>query len=62
MWMNKSRRMRWARYVAHTEHMDRCTQSFHDKPQENRPLGRPRHRQRENTKMGLKSGMGGPLD
>jgi len=54
--------MRWARYVAHTEHMDRCTQSFHDKPQENRPLGRPRHRQRENTKMGLKSGMGGPLD
>jgi len=21
--------MRWAEYVARTEHMDRCTQSFH---------------------------------
>ena len=27
---------------------------FITKPQGNRPLGRPRHRWRENTKMGLK--------
>jgi hypothetical protein len=30
MWMSKSRRMRWAEYVAHTEHMDRFIQGFHD--------------------------------
>lgn len=35
---------------------------FMMKPQENRPLGRPRHRRTENTKMGLKSWMGGRLD
>jgi len=49
----KSRRMRWARLVAHMGE-GRCVHRvLVGKPEGKRPLGRPRHRWEENIKMDL---------
>jgi hypothetical protein len=50
----KSRRMRWARHVARMgEKMNAC-RILVGKPEEKRPLGRPRRRWVDNIKMDLR--------
>ena len=55
----KSRRMRWAGHVARMGE-DRGVQR--GKPEEKRPLGRPRHRWEDNIKMDLQEVGGGRGD
>jgi len=56
----KSRRMRWAGHVAHMGEGRGVHRVLVGKPEEKRPLGRPRHRWEDNIKMGLwKVGGGG---
>jgi len=53
-------RMRWAVHVARMEEMIGAYRVFVGKPDENRPLGRPRCRWEDNIKMDLKEvGCGG---
>jgi hypothetical protein len=47
----KSRRMRWARYGAHTGEGRDVYRVLVGKPEEKRPLGRTRHRWEDNIKI-----------
>jgi len=49
----KSRRMRWARHVAHMGEERGVYRVLVGKPGGKRPLGRPRHRWEDNIRMGL---------
>ena len=49
----KSRRMRWAEYVARVEEGRGVHIILVGKPEEKRPLGRPRRRWEDNIKMDL---------
>ena len=49
----KSRRMRWARHVAHMGKRRSVYRFLVRKPDGKRPLGRPRCRWEDNIKMGL---------
>jgi hypothetical protein len=49
----KSRRMRWAGHVAHMGEGRGVLRVLVGKPEERRPLGRPRHRWEDNIKMDL---------
>jgi len=51
--MIKSRRMRWAGNVARMGEGRGVYRVLVGKPEEKRPLGRPRHRWEDNIKMGL---------
>jgi hypothetical protein len=52
--MIKSRRMRWAGYVVRSGEMRNAYKILFGKPEEKRPLGRPRHRCEDNIKMNLR--------
>jgi hypothetical protein len=54
----KSRRMRWAGHVTRMGEDRGVHRVLVGKPEEKRPLGRPRHRWEENIKMDLQ-GVGG---
>jgi hypothetical protein len=58
----KSRRMRWAGHVAHTGERKSIYRVLVGKPEEKRPLGRPRHSGECNIKMDLKEVGCGGLD
>jgi hypothetical protein len=49
--MNKSRRMRWTGHVARMGEKRNAYRILVGKPEEKRPLGRPRHRWVDNIKM-----------
>ena len=49
----KSRRMRWAGYVARMGESRSVYMGLVGKPEEKRPFGRPRHRWEDNIKMDL---------
>jgi hypothetical protein len=51
--ITKSRRMRLAGHVARVGEKRNTYRIFVGKPEENRPLGRPRHRWVDNIKMDL---------
>ena len=51
--MIKSRRMRWAGHVARMRERRGMYRFVIEKPEEKRPLGRPRHRWEDNVKMDL---------
>jgi len=56
----KSRRMRWAGHVAHKGEGRGMYRVLVRKPEGKRPMGRPRHRWEDNTKMDLQEvGCGG---
>ena len=56
----KSRRMRWAGHVARMREGRGVYRVLVGKPEGKRPLGRPRHRWRDNIKMDLQEvGCGG---
>jgi hypothetical protein len=50
----KSRRMRWAGYVAHMEEVRNAFKVLVGKPEGNRPLGRPRRRWKDNFMLDLR--------
>ena len=50
----KSRRLRWAGYVARMEERRSAFKILTGKPTGKRPLGRPRHRWEDNIRMDLK--------
>ena len=50
----KSRRLRWAGHVAHMEQSRNAYRVLMGKPEEKKPLGRPRRRWEDNTKMDLR--------
>jgi hypothetical protein len=50
----KSRRMRWARYAARMGERRGVYRVLVGKPEGKRPLGRPRHRWKDNIKIDLK--------
>jgi hypothetical protein len=52
--MIKSRRMRWAGHVARMGAMRNAYRILTRKPEEKRPLGRPRRRLEDNIKMDLR--------
>jgi hypothetical protein len=52
--MNTSRRMKWAGHVARTGETRNAYRILVGKPEEKRPLGRPRRRWVNNIKMDLK--------
>ena len=54
----KSRRMRWAGYVARMEEGRGLHKVLVGKPEGKRPLGRPRRRWEDNIKMDLEVGRG----
>ena len=61
--MIKSRRMRWAGHVARMEERTGVHRVLVGKPEGKRPLGRPRRRWENNTKMDLQEvGWGCGLD
>jgi len=51
VWVIKSRRMRWAGHVARMGERRGVYRVLVGKPEEKRPLGRPRHRGKDNIKM-----------
>jgi len=53
VWVIKSRRMRWAAYVAHMRERIGVYRVLVGKPEGKRPLGRPRSRWEYNIKMDL---------
>jgi hypothetical protein len=55
----KSRRMRWAGHVAHMGEGRGAYRVLVGRPEERRPLGRPRRRWEDNIKMDLQVGWGG---
>jgi hypothetical protein len=58
--MIKSRRMRWAGYVARMEEKRNAYRILVGKPEGKRPLGRRRRRCEDNIRMGLREiGWGG---
>jgi hypothetical protein len=60
--MVKSRRMRWAEHVARVEEEKSVHRMLVGKLEGKRPLGRPRHRWDDNTKMELQKFGGGRGD
>jgi hypothetical protein len=56
----KSKRMRWAGHVARMGEDSGVHRVLVGKPEEKRPLGRPRHRWKDNIKMDLQE-VGGSL-
>jgi hypothetical protein len=55
----KSRRMRWARHVAHMGEERKMYKVLVGKPEGKRPLGRPRHRWEDGIRMDLgETGLG----
>jgi len=50
----KSRRMRWAGYVARIEESRRVYRDLVGKPEEKGPLGRPRRKWEDNINMNLR--------
>jgi hypothetical protein len=60
--MNKSRRMRWAGYVARMGEKRNTYRILVEKPEGKRPLGRPRSRWVDNTEMDLREIGWGGLD
>jgi hypothetical protein len=52
--MIKSKRMRWAGHVTRMGKTQNAYRIFVEKPERNRPLGRPRRRWVENIKMDLR--------
>ena len=50
----KSRRLRWAGHVAHMEQFRNSYRVLVGKRESKRPLGRPRHRWKDNIKMDLR--------
>jgi hypothetical protein len=58
----KSRRMRLARHVAHMKEGRGMDRVLVGKPEGKRPLGRPRHRWKDNIKMDLQEVGCGCLD
>jgi hypothetical protein len=52
--MIKSRRIRWAGHVARMGETRNAYRILVGKPEEKRPLGRPRHRWVDNIKMDLR--------
>jgi hypothetical protein len=61
IWVIKSRRMRWARHVAHMGERRAAYRILAGRPEARRPPGRPRHRWEDNIKMGLQD-MGVDMD
>jgi len=60
VWVIKSRRMSWAGHVARMGERRGVYRILVGKPEEKRPLGRPRHRWEDNIKMDLQEvGCGG---
>ena len=53
VWVVKSRTMRWAGHVARMGEGRGVRRVLVGKPEDKRPLGRPRHRQEDNIKMDL---------
>jgi hypothetical protein len=53
IWVIKSRRMRWARHVAHMGEKRDVYKILMGKPEGKRPLGRPGHICEDNIKMDL---------
>ena len=53
IWVIKSRRMRWARHVAHMGEKRGVYKILMGKPEGKRPLGRPRCIWEDNIKMDL---------
>ena len=53
VWVIKSRRMRWAGHVAHMGEERGVYRVLVGKPEEKRPLGRPRRRWVDNVRMDL---------
>jgi len=51
VWVIKSRKMRWAGHVAHMEERKCVYRVLVRKLEGRRPLGRPRHRWKDNIKM-----------
>jgi hypothetical protein len=60
--MNKSRRMRWAEHVAQMGEKRNAYRILVGKPEEKRPLRRPRHRWVDNIKMDLREIEWGNMD
>ena len=58
----KSRRLRWAGYIAHMEQSRNAYRVLVEKPEGKRPLGRPRCRWEDNIKMNLKEACCDPGD
>jgi hypothetical protein len=58
----KSRRMRWTGHVAHMGEDRGVQRVLVGKPEEKRPLGRPRRRWEDNIKMDFQEGRGGRGD
>jgi hypothetical protein len=54
IWAIKSRRMRWGGHVAHMGQMRNAYNILVGKPEEMRPLGRPRQRWEHNIRMDLR--------
>ena len=52
----KSRRLRWAGHVTCMEQSRNAYRILVGKPEEKKPLGRPRHRWEDNIKMDLREG------
>jgi hypothetical protein len=60
VWVIKSRRLRWAGHVARMGERRGAYRALVRKPEERRPLGRPRRRWEDNIKMDLREvGLGG---
>jgi hypothetical protein len=59
VWVVKSRRMRWAGYVARMGEERGVHRVLVGKPEGKRPLGRPRRRWEDNIKMNLQKVWGG---
>ena len=53
VWVNKSRRMRWAWHVTGMGERNGVYRILVGKSEVKRPLGRPKHRWEENIKMDL---------
>jgi hypothetical protein len=53
IWIMKSKRMRWAGHVARMEEKRGAYRILMGRPEERRPLGRPRHRWEDNIKTDL---------
>jgi hypothetical protein len=60
IWVIKSRRLRWTGHVARKGARRSAYRALVEKPEGSRPLGRPRHRWKDNIKINLReAGWGG---
>ena len=62
VWVKKSRRMRWAGYVVCLGERRGIYRVLVGKPEGKRPLGRPRHRWKDNITLDLKEVGCGDMD